>query len=214
MTLLTSMIERPLDPGYAAAAERRDRAGLPRATSLRSPRLILAALLVGLLVGIAAVQLLGSETTKQRTKASLIERIEQQQEVVDARATEAGALRSEIAALDAETLREVGEGRRLVAVLSILDDKDAAAMLTELLPLCAQGIATANANPRTLPPATLQSLAAQLGYPLLRVEPDPRRALGVARELAGPDGMVLATGSLYLLADLKRPVGAGPGSTL
>ena len=28
MTLLTSMIERPLDPGYAAAAERRERAGL------------------------------------------------------------------------------------------------------------------------------------------------------------------------------------------
>lgn len=109
MTLLTSMIERPLDPGYAAAAERRDRAGLPRATSLRSPRLLVAALLVGLLVGIAAVQLRGSETTKQRTKASLIERIEQQQEVVDARATEAGALRSEIAALDAETLREVSE---------------------------------------------------------------------------------------------------------
>ena len=55
MTLLTSMIERPLDPGYAAAAERRDRAGLPRATSLRSPRLLVAALLVGLLVGIAKI---------------------------------------------------------------------------------------------------------------------------------------------------------------
>jgi dihydrofolate synthase/folylpolyglutamate synthase len=37
------------------------------------------------------------------------------------------------------------------------------------------------------------------------VEPDPRRALARARELARPDGVALATGSLYLLADLKRP---------
>jgi uncharacterized protein YlxW (UPF0749 family) len=107
MTLLTSMLERPLDPGYAAAAERRDRAGLPRATSLRSPRLVLFLVLVGVLVGIAAVQLRGGDTTKQRTKASLIERIEQEQEVVATRAAEAGALRAEIAALDADTLRDV-----------------------------------------------------------------------------------------------------------
>jgi len=118
----------------------------------------------------------------------------------------------------AASLREVLDGRRLVAVLSVLDDKDAAAMLGELLPLCAEAIATANANPRTLPPATLRSLAAQLtadaGGPILRVEPDPRRALARARELAGRGGVVLATGSLYLLADLKRPAAAGPGSTL
>ncbi len=136
------------------------------------------------------------------------------------------------------SLREVLDGRRLVAVLSVLDDKDAAAMLSELLPLCAAGIATANANPRTLSPATLGSLAAQLApapastqlapaaastqlapaapttWPELRVEPDPRAALAQARELAGPDGVVLATGSLYLLADLQRPAGAGPGSIL
>jgi dihydrofolate synthase/folylpolyglutamate synthase len=127
----------------------------------------------------------------------------------------------------AASLRELLYGRRLVAVLSVLDDKDAAAMLSELLPLCAEGVATASAHPRTLPPATLQSLAAQLArpsapggaarprsHPLLHVEADPRRALARARELAGPEGVVLATGSFYLLADLKRPAAAGAGSTL
>lgn len=109
MTLITSMLERPLDPGYAAAAERRDRAGLPRATSLRSPALIIFAVVIGVLVGIAAMQLRGGETTKQRTKTSLIERIERQQRAVDTQAAQAGALRSEIAALDAETLRNVSE---------------------------------------------------------------------------------------------------------
>jgi dihydrofolate synthase/folylpolyglutamate synthase len=114
----------------------------------------------------------------------------------------------------AETLREVLGGRRLVAVLSILDDKDAAAMLRELLPLCAEVVCTHSANPRALPPATLQSLAAQLGWPITRLESDPARALALARELAGPDGLALATGSLYLIADLMRPADGRRASTL
>ena len=51
----------------------------------------------------------------------------------------------------------------LVAVVSVLDDKDAAAMLGALLPLCAGAVFTANANPRALSPATLASLAGQVG---------------------------------------------------
>ncbi|HEX8156909.1 MAG TPA: hypothetical protein VF526_05940, partial [Solirubrobacteraceae bacterium] len=98
---------------------------------------------------------------------------------------------------------------------SILDDKDAAAMLAALLGLCAGAVFTASANPRSLPPATLASLAGQVGAPsVVRVEADPHRALVTAREVAGPDGVVLATGSIYLVADLMRPVGAGRASTL
>jgi dihydrofolate synthase/folylpolyglutamate synthase len=32
--------------------------------------------------------------------------------------------------------------------------------------------------------------------------------------LAGPDGLVVATGSIYLVADLLRPAGAGRASML
>jgi dihydrofolate synthase / folylpolyglutamate synthase len=114
----------------------------------------------------------------------------------------------------AEALRGFLEGRRLVACLSILDDKDTAGMLRELLPLCAEVICTANANPRALTPATLQSLCRQLGGPPARTVPDPRRALQEARAAAGPDGVALATGSIYLIADLLRPAGAARRSTL
>jgi dihydrofolate synthase/folylpolyglutamate synthase len=114
----------------------------------------------------------------------------------------------------AESLRETIGDRRLVAVLSILDDKDAAAMLRELLPLCAEVICTRTSNPRALPPATLQSLSAQLGWPIAHVASDPHIALDLARELAGPDGLALATGSLYLIAELLRGRGGGRGSTL
>ncbi|MEO6020221.1 MAG: DUF881 domain-containing protein [Knoellia sp.] len=109
MTLITSMLERPLDPGYAAAADQREEAGLPRATGLRSRSLVVFAVVVGVLVGIAAMQLRGVETTKQRTKTSLIERIDSQQKIVDIRSAKAGSLRAEIAALDAQTLRDVSE---------------------------------------------------------------------------------------------------------
>jgi dihydrofolate synthase/folylpolyglutamate synthase len=114
----------------------------------------------------------------------------------------------------AEALRGFLDGRRLVACLSILDDKDAAGMLRELLPLCSEVICTANANPRALTPATLQSLCRQLGGPPARTVPDPRRALEQARVSAGENGVALATGSIYLIADLLRPAGAARRSTL
>ena len=58
---------------------------------------------------------------------------------------------------------------------------------------------------RALPPATLASLTEQLGGPPTRIERDPHKALALARDLAGPEGAVLATGSIYLVADLLTP---------
>jgi dihydrofolate synthase / folylpolyglutamate synthase len=114
----------------------------------------------------------------------------------------------------AEALRGFLDGRRLVACISILDDKDAAAMLRELLPLCDEVICTASANPRALSPGTLQSLCGQLGGPPARTTPDPRQALEQARAAAGPEGVALVTGTIYLIADLLRPAGAERRSTL
>lgn len=108
----------------------------------------------------------------------------------------------------AEALRGFLDGRRLVACVSILEDKDAAEMLRELLPLCAEVVCTTNANPRALSPATLLSLCRQLDGPPAHTVSEPHRALREAQELAGPDGVALATGSIYLIADLLAPAGA------
>jgi dihydrofolate synthase/folylpolyglutamate synthase len=106
----------------------------------------------------------------------------------------------------AESLPEIVRGHdRVVATLSILDDKDAAGMLAALLPACDAIVLTSSQNPRALPPPTLQSLATQLGGPMSEIVPDPGRALARARELAGPSGVVIAAGSLYLIADLMSP---------
>ena len=111
---------------------------------------------------------------------------------------------SGVAAL-VESLPEIAAPRSLVAVVSILDDKDAAGMLRALLPACRAAVLTSNPNPRALPPATLESLARQLGFPgETEVVADPGRALERARVMAGPAGVVLATGSIYLVAGLAH----------
>ena len=115
----------------------------------------------------------------------------------------------------AEAAAELKQGHdRLVAVISILDDKDAAGMLAGLVPICDALVFTSSQNPRALPPPTLQSLAHQLHGPPSEVVPGPRAALGRARELAGSGGMVLATGSIYLVADLLAPEGRRRASML
>ena len=105
-----------------------------------------------------------------------------------------------------EALPEVaGDRRPLLAVVAVLDDKDAGAMLSELAHAGLDGVVfTRSANPRALSPATLMSLWEQLGGAPAEAVGDPHAALARAREKAGEDGAVIATGSIYLIADLVR----------
>ncbi len=106
------------------------------------------------------------------------------------------------------------EERPLIAVVSILDDKDAAGMLRELLGKTVGAVFTSSLNPRALPPATLASLAEQLGGPPSEIVPDPRAAVARAQAIAGPEGAVLATGSIYLVAELLSESGRRRASAL
>ncbi|GAC1319983.1 MAG: hypothetical protein NVSMB25_11630 [Thermoleophilaceae bacterium] len=101
-----------------------------------------------------------------------------------------------------EALPEIVGDRRLVAVVGVLDDKDAAAMLRTLLPRAAAAVFTRPRSDRALSPATLAALSSQLAGPPAEVVSDPRAALERGRALAGPDGAVIATGSIYLIANL------------
>jgi dihydrofolate synthase/folylpolyglutamate synthase len=112
-----------------------------------------------------------------------------------------------------QSLPAFAAGRRLVAVVSILDDKDAAGMLAHLLRHADTVVCTACTSPRALPAATLASLVEQIGGAGATVVQGPHRALARARELAGEDGVVLATGSIYLISDLLRAPGSR-GSSL
>ncbi len=114
-----------------------------------------------------------------------------------------------------ESLPEVAAGRKpLVAVVSILDDKDAAAMLGTLLAHSDALICTNSHNPRALPPPTLESLARQLEGPPTEIVRGPAAALARGHALAGRGGVVLATGSIYLVADLLGAEALEHASTL
>lgn len=91
--------------------------------------------------------------------------------------------------------------RSYVVVASILADKDVDSMLAALSALGETFVATTSSNERALP---ADALAGRAGRFFARVEavPAPDSALELARELAGAEGAVLVTGSLYLLADL------------
>jgi dihydrofolate synthase / folylpolyglutamate synthase len=103
------------------------------------------------------------------------------------------------------SLPELLGERELALVFGVLEDKDAAAMLSALLPLCERAWFTAPPSRRALSPAALLSLARQLGFERAACEPQPSRALeaarGWARTRAGR-GAVLACGSVYLVGDL------------
>ena len=85
----------------------------------------------------------------------------------------------------------------LVAVLSVLDDKDATEMLRALLPLCDEVVCTSNANPRALLPATLASLAVGILLPTVIVKFAFDTAIGLGNLLLLSLVFALAALSVY-----------------
>lgn len=96
--------------------------------------------------------------------------------------------------------------QRYVVVCSILADKDSERMLGGLGALGDVLVATRSSSPRSLPADELGRRARRF-FPVVEVVEEAPAARARARELAGPDGAVLVTGSLYLLADLTRGQG-------
>jgi dihydrofolate synthase/folylpolyglutamate synthase len=92
--------------------------------------------------------------------------------------------------------------RDYTIVVSILADKRAEAMLRALTALGSTLIATQSPNPRATPADELARLA-RPHFARVEADADPTAAVARARALAGPDGAVLVTGSLYLLAALS-----------
>ena len=86
-------------------------------------------------------------------------------------------------------------------VVSILADKDADAILAALSPLGDRLVATSSGHARALPAEELARRATAFFAEVETVE-DSVEARARGRALAGPDGAVLVTGSLTLVASL------------
>ncbi|HTO24600.1 MAG TPA: Mur ligase family protein [Gaiellaceae bacterium] len=95
--------------------------------------------------------------------------------------------------------------RDYVLVLSILEDKRPELMLEALSALGGTVIATESTNTRAIPAGELAARAERY-FRHVEHTGDPQEARRRALALAGPDGAVLVTGSLYLLAELSAAV--------
>jgi dihydrofolate synthase / folylpolyglutamate synthase len=102
----------------------------------------------------------------------------------------------------AESLPAVVGKMPVIAVVSVLEDKDAAGILGAIMPHCSGAVFTRSSRPGALPPPVLESLWRQIGGRGAEIVGDPAEALETARSRAGADGAVLVTGSIYLLAEL------------
>ncbi|GAB3468974.1 DUF881 domain-containing protein [Kineococcus endophyticus] len=98
--LLTEVMERPLDPGYAAAARRRAETGRPPTRSARTATVV-ALLAVGVLLAAAGLRAAAAEPAADRGRTQLAERIEDGTARADDLAARASALQAGNAALAA-----------------------------------------------------------------------------------------------------------------
>jgi dihydrofolate synthase/folylpolyglutamate synthase len=94
-------------------------------------------------------------------------------------------------------------GRRIHLVYGSVRDKSVDEIAGLLFPLAASVIVTAPRQPRALSADALAEMTRHLA-PLLTVVADPRVALERAIAAAEPDDVVFATGSLYLVGDLRK----------
>lgn len=102
-----------------------------------------------------------------------------------------------------ETLELFPHHRRWL-VLAAFRDKDFAGLARELCPGAAGAVVCGTAdNPRASSPEELRAVVS--GYlPRVVTAASPAEALGIASAWAGPDDLVVATGSLYLVGELLR----------
>ena len=94
-----------------------------------------------------------------------------------------------------------------VLVFGSMADKDVAAIGRHLFPLAQAVVVTQAPGERAATPVDIVARVGPVAPPVRR-EPGVGRALALAKRLAGPDGLVVVAGSLYLVGDvLKRMEG-------
>ena len=130
--------------------------------------------------------------------------------VVDAAHNPAGA------AAAAEGLREAFPGTRLVGVVGVMADKDVEGILTELEPVLDEVVVTAARGVRAMSADAVADVARGVfGEDRVHVRPDLADAVESAVALAGTGSGgdevaagVVVTGSIYLVAEARRMLGA------
>ena len=93
-------------------------------------------------------------------------------------------------------------GRRLIVVIGMMQDKNLSAFLNALVPLADEVILTQIEHPRSAPVLALKRALPVVDVPVYERE-SPQTAIDLATHLADHDDLVCVTGSLFLVGHVK-----------
>ena len=113
----------------------------------------------------------------------------------------AWALRSTLSA----AYPDLGNGREITMVFGVMRDKAVQEITEILFPIAGRVIVTHANNPRSATPDEIRRAAARVaaGIDMEEAE-DVASALDRARKVAGPRGLVVVTGSIYIVGETMR----------
>ncbi len=115
------------------------------------------------------------------------------------------------AAAAARTVAECFPHRAMHLVLGLLEEKDAAGIVRPLAADAASVVACAVPSPRGLAPERLADVVRSVSTATVSTAPDAATGLDAALSRAGPDDLVLVTGSLYLAGAARAAARRRPG---
>jgi dihydrofolate synthase/folylpolyglutamate synthase len=101
--------------------------------------------------------------------------------------------------------------RRLIFVFGAMRDKAIAEMTEILFPLAESVVVTRAENPRSASPEEIRAAASRTSVEMVSAA-DVEAALAAAKMLAGPDAVVVITGSIYLVGEAMRFFGQSCGA--
>lgn len=113
-----------------------------------------------------------------------------------------GAHNEDSAKVLAKTVRERFPRKKVILIVGISSNKNIKGILEALKPLAKSIIATRFNNPRAASPEAIAQAGGKKGKKVL-LSQNASEAWSLARSLAGPEDVVLITGSLYLVGEMR-----------
>ncbi len=102
------------------------------------------------------------------------------------------------------------EGREITLVFGVMRDKAMREITEILFPIAGHVIVTHANNPRSASPDEIRQAAARVAEGIdIEDSEDVASALERARKVAGPSGLVVITGSIYIVGEAMRVLGIG-----
>ena len=105
----------------------------------------------------------------------------------------------------ADNIRDYLKGRSLTVLTGVLADKDYNCMYANIAPCAREFVTVTPPSPRALSAEDLKTYLSRFGKPVMVCE-SVEQGVAEAIRKAGPDGVVLAYGSLYMVGDIRNAV--------